>query len=72
MKSLYVRELTSKEYQTLEKGLKARAAFTVRRSHILLHSAKGLKAPQIAEQLHCSDETCAPRFMPFMLKGWPA
>lgn len=56
MKALYVRELSREEEQVLEKGLQARAAFTVRRCQILLDSAKGMNARQIAEQLHCSDE----------------
>lgn len=57
MKTLYVRELTATEHQTLKAGLKARSAFTVRRCQILLHSADGRKAGDIAAQLRCSDET---------------
>jgi transposase len=69
MKALYVRELTLEEYQALEKGLKAQAAFTVRRSQILLHSARGLKAAQIAKQLHCSDETVRAAIHAFHAEG---
>ena len=57
MKALYVRELTSEEQHSLEKGLSSKSAFSVRRCQILLGSATGLKAGEIAEQLHCSDET---------------
>jgi transposase len=57
MKALYVRELTSEEQHSLEKGLSNKSAFSVRRCQILLGSATGLKAGEIAGQLHCSDET---------------
>ncbi len=57
MKPLYVRELTAEEQQALEKGLRSKSVFTIRRCQILLGSAKGLKAQQIAERLYCSDET---------------
>ena len=57
MKALYVSQLSPEDQQALEKGLQARAAFTVRRCQILLDSAKGMNARAIAEQLHCSDET---------------
>jgi transposase len=57
MKTLHVRELSREEQAVLTKGLQARVAFTVRRCQILLHSAKGKNARQIAAELHCSDET---------------
>jgi transposase len=57
MKALYVRELTEEEQQALEKGIRSKSAFTVRRCQMLLGSAQGLKAQQIADQMHCSDET---------------
>ena len=57
MKALYVRELTQEEKQGLENGLRSSSAFTVRRCQMLLSSAKGLKAKQIGERLHCSDQT---------------
>lgn len=69
MKALYVRELTSEEYRAVNKGLKAQVAFTVRRSQILLHSANGLKAPEIAKQLHCSDETVRAAIHAFHTEG---
>jgi transposase len=69
MKSLYVRELTSEEYQALEKGQKTQADFTVRRSQILLHSASGLKAALIAEQLQCSDEIVRATIHAFHTEG---
>lgn len=57
MKALYVRDLSAQERESLQKGLQSKAAFTTRRCQILLASAQGLKAGQIARQLHCSDET---------------
>jgi transposase len=57
MRALRVRGLTEEERGTLEKGLKSASAFTVRRCQILLTSADtGLKARQIGERLHCSDQ----------------
>jgi transposase len=56
MKPIYVGKLTEKETKALEKGLKSSSAFTVRCSQILLKSAKGEKAQEIASQLHCSDQ----------------
>lgn len=57
MKPLYVRDLSQDERQRIGAGLQSHLAFTVRRCQILLHSANGLKANQIAERLLCSNET---------------
>ena len=57
MKALYVRELTAEEQDILQKGLQARSAFRLRGCQIVLHSADGLKAGEIAARLRCSDET---------------
>lgn len=70
MKALYVRELTSEEAQALENGLRSNSAFTVRRCQMLLSSAKGLKAQQIADQLHCSDQTVREAIHAFHQAGW--
>ena len=56
MRPISVSKLTEKERKALEKGLKSSSAFTVRRCQILLKSAKGEKAQEIAHQLHCSDQ----------------
>lgn len=56
MRPIYVSKLTEKETKALGEGLKSSSAFTVRRCQILLKSAKGEKANQIAHQLHCSDQ----------------
>jgi transposase len=55
---LFVRPLTAEERQALEAGLRAKAAFTVRRCQVLLHSAAGLTPRQINEKLGWSDQ-CA-------------
>ena len=56
MRKLYVRELTEEEEQALQKGLRSRDAFTVRRSQILLSSAEGQTVGLIAAQLRCSGQ----------------
>lgn len=56
-KPLYVREPTSEEREQLQAGLRSPAAFTVRRSQIILmNSEEHLTARQIAGRLRCSDQ----------------
>jgi transposase len=57
MRPLYVRKLTTEEYETLTQGLRSPSAFTVRRSQILLKSHEKQKPQTIAQALHCSDQT---------------
>ena len=57
MRPIYVGKLTEDETKTLKEGLRSPSAFTVRRCQILLKSAKWQSATQIAQQLHCSDQT---------------
>lgn len=58
MKAIYARDITEKEREALNKGLRSSSAFTVRRSQIILKSAdEHLKAPIIARHLCCSDQT---------------
>ena len=52
-----VRKLSEEEHQALLQGTKSRLGFTMRRSHILLLSAEGLTLRQIAQGLHCGDQT---------------
>jgi len=56
MRPIYVRELTEEEQRTLEQGLRSSSAFTVRRCQMLLSSAAGKTANQIAAELHCSGQ----------------
>jgi transposase len=54
---IFVRELADDERQGLEAGLRSSDAFTVRRCQIILASARGERAPRIAEFLGCDDQT---------------
>src|SRR5258708_22222492 len=54
---IFVRTLTDDERQALEKGLRSKDAFVLRRCQILLSSARGERAPRIAEHLGCDDQT---------------
>src|SRR5260370_21779303 len=54
---IFVRPLTDAERHSLERGLRSHDAFVVRRCQILLASARGARAPQIAQQLGCDDQT---------------
>mgnify|MGYP002065266253 CR=1 FL=1 len=56
MRPIYVRELTEQEWRTLEEGLRSSSSFTVRRCQMLLSSAAGKTANQIAAELHCSGQ----------------
>jgi len=56
MRPIYVGQLSQEQTKALEAGLHSPSAFTVRRCQILLKSAKGQNAKQIAQQLHCSDQ----------------
>ena len=52
-----VRPLTERERERLEAGLRARDPYVLRRCQILLASARGERAPRIAELLGCHDQT---------------
>src|SRR5215210_9518926 len=54
---LFVRPPTESERHALAAGLRAADAFTLRRSQIILASARGERAPAIARSLGCSDQT---------------
>jgi|SRR5215210_2001826 len=53
---IFVRELTEQEQGRLEAGLHAQAVYELRRCQILLASARGERAPRIAELLGCTDQ----------------
>jgi transposase len=53
----FVRPPTEEEQQALAAGLRAADAFSLRRSQIILASARGERAPAIARSLGCSDQT---------------
>jgi transposase len=54
---IFVRPLTDAERQALSAGLRSKDTFVVRRCQILLASARGERAPRIAEHLSCDDQT---------------
>jgi transposase len=54
---IFVRPLTDAERQALAAGLRSADAFVLRRCQILLASARGERAPRIATQLGCDDQT---------------
>lgn len=54
---IYVRPLSDAERKTLKAGLRSTDAFTLRRCQILLASADGENAHQIARHLGCNPQT---------------
>ncbi len=54
---IYVRPLTDAEREQVEAGLRSPEAFTLRRSQIVLASARGEPVPVIARQLGCGEQT---------------
>ena len=54
---IFVRDLTEQEQKTLIAGLRSSDAFVLRRSQILLASARGESAPNIAKALSCDEQT---------------
>lgn len=54
---IFVRELSKKEREALEAGLRSSDAFVLRRCQILLASSKGERPPRIAENLGCAPQT---------------
>ena len=53
----YIRDLTEEERQTVQAGLRSSDAFTLRRCQILTASARRERAPQIARNLGCGEQT---------------
>jgi transposase len=54
---IFIRPLTDDERQALERGLRSKDAFVLRRCQMLLASARGERAPHIAHELGCDDQT---------------
>jgi transposase len=69
---IYVREFSQGEREVLEAGLRSSEAFRVRRCQILLSSASGKRAREIAEELHCDDQTVRNAIYAFQAKGLAA
>ncbi|SEJ54793.1 Winged helix-turn helix, partial [Azotobacter beijerinckii] len=66
---LFVRPLTTEERQALQAGLRAREAFTLRRCQILLASADGKTATQIAALFGCATQTVRNTLRAFAAEG---
>jgi len=54
---IFIRPLTEDEQRQIQAGLRSPDAFVLRRCQILLASARGERAPLIAHQLGCDDQT---------------
>lgn len=54
---IFIRALTEDERHQIQAGLRSSEAFVLRRSQILTASARGERAPMIARQLGCDDQT---------------
>jgi len=54
---VFVRDLSKKEPERLEAGLRSKDAFVMRRCQILLASVRGNSPPKIAENLGCASQT---------------
>lgn len=54
---IFVRTLSEEEYETLRQGLRSSDSFVLRRSQILLASARGEHPPRIAGNLGCGSQT---------------
>lgn len=69
---IFVRPLTDAERERLEAGLRSPDAFVLRRSQILLASARGARAPAIAHHLGCDDQTVREAIHAFNARGTAA
>jgi transposase len=54
---IFLRPLTEDEQRQIQAGLRSSDAFVLRRCQILLASARKERAPQIARELGCDDQT---------------
>jgi transposase len=69
---VFVRDLSADERQALTDGLHSPDAFVLRRSQIVLASSRGERAPRIAQQLGCSDQTVLNAIAAFNRRGLAA
>src|SRR5439155_25318603 len=69
---VYVRPVTDAERAQLAAGLRSSDAFVHRRSQILLASARGEQAPQIAHHLGCDAQTVRNALAAFNARGLAA
>lgn len=69
---LFVRPLSGAERDALQGGLRSSTAFTLRRSQILLASARGETPPAIGRQLGCASQTVRNTIKAFNDRGLAA
>ena len=66
---IFVRPFTEEEQQYIEAGLRSSDAFVLRRSQILLASARGERVPSIASALSCDQQTVRTAIHAFNRQG---
>jgi transposase len=69
---IFVRDLSKKERERLEAGLRSKDAFVMRRCQILLASARANSPPKIAENLGCASQTVRNAIRAFDERGLDA
>jgi transposase len=69
---IFVRPLSQKEREALTTGLRSKDAFVLRRSQILLASARGEHPPKIARSLGCGSQTVRNAIHTFNERGLDA
>lgn len=69
---IFVRPLSEDERKPIEAGLRANEAFVLRRSQILLASARGERVPAIAVALSCDEQTVRNAIHAFNQQGLAA
>ena len=66
---IFVRPLSEEERESLQKGLRSKDSFTMRRSQMLLVSSRGERAPKIALNLGCASQTVRDAINDFNQRG---
>jgi len=69
---IFVRSLSENEREQIEAGLRSSEAFVLRRSQILLASARGERVPGIAQALSCDEQTVRNAIHAFNQRGLSA
>src|SRR5207302_9499237 len=66
---LFIRPLTENERSQIQAGLRSKDAFVLRRSQVLLASARGDRAPAIASHFGCHRQTVHNNIHGFNIEG---
>jgi transposase len=69
---IFARSLSEDERESLQKGLRSKDTFTMRRSQTLLASSRGERAPKIALNLGCASQTVRDAIHDFNGRGLDA